>query len=93
AYQLTRSGNAEVLTEWLILTLGNGYEPAFASMEAFVTRMGRAKFLVPLYRKLCETPDGCARAMELYERAKPLYHPISVAAVDRVFEAARSADE
>jgi aminopeptidase N len=87
AYRLSGTGNAEVLTAWLTLTLGNGYAPAFASMDAFVTSMGRAKFLIPLYRKLCETPENCARAMELYERAKPGYHPVAITAVDRVFEA------
>ena len=89
AYQLSGTGNAEVLTAWLTLTLGTGYDPAFGSMEAFVTSMGRAKFLVPLYRKLCETTEGCAQANELYERAKPGYHPLSITAVDRVFEAAQ----
>ena len=89
AYGLTGTGNAELLTAWLTLTLGTGYEPAFDSMERFVTRMGRAKFLVPLYRKLCETTTGCDRASTIFERAKPGYHPMSVAAVDRVFEAAR----
>ena len=89
AYGLSETGNAELLTAWLTLTLGQGYAPAFGSMEAFVTSMGRAKFLIPLYRKLCETPAGCARAMELYERAKPGYHPVAITAVDRVFEAAR----
>jgi leukotriene-A4 hydrolase len=89
AYKLSETGNAEVLTEWLTLTLGSGYDPAFGSMETFVTGMGRAKFLIPLYRKLCETPEGCAQAMELYERAKPGYHPVAITAVDRVFEAAQ----
>ena len=92
AYQLSGTGNAEVLTAWLTLTLGSGYDPAFASTEAFVTSMGRAKFLIPLFRKLCETPDGCAQARELYERAKPAYHPVAITAVDRVFEAAQGDD-
>jgi hypothetical protein len=88
AYQLSGTGNAEVLTAWLTLTLGSGDDRAFGSMEAFVTSMGRAKFLRPLYRKLCETPDGCAQARKLYERAKPGYHPVAVTSVDQVFEAA-----
>jgi hypothetical protein len=88
AYQLSGTGNAEVLTAWLTLTLGSGYDLAFGSTEAFVTSMGRAKFLIPLFRKLCETPDGCVQAMELYEKAKPGYHPAAITAVDRVFEAA-----
>ncbi len=91
AYGLTDAGNAEVLTTWLVHTLGAGYEPAFASMEAFVTSMGRAKFLVPLYRALCETPKGCTRASELFDRARPSYHPVSVGAVERVFAAAQGA--
>ncbi len=91
AYKLTDAGNAEVLTTWLVHALGSGYEPAYPAMEAFVTRMGRAKFLVPLYRKLCETPEGCARASVLYERAKPAYHPVSITAVDNVLAAARGA--
>ena len=91
AYDLTGTGNAEVLTEWLQLTLSTGYEPAFASMERFVTGMGRAKFLIPLYGALCRTPDGCERARELFDRAKSGYHPVSITAVERVFETAREA--
>jgi len=93
AYGLTATGNAEILTQWLLVTLGLGYEPALASMDRFVTGMGRAKFLIPLYRKLCETPAGCETAREIYDRAKPGYHPVAVIAVDRVFEAAAGTGE
>ena len=50
--------------------------------------MGRRKFLQPLYEELAKTPGGNRRALAIYKQARPLYHPISVAAVDEVLKLA-----
>ena len=86
-YALTASGNSELLTAWLVWALKNDYAPAWDAADSFVNRMGRAKFLRPIYRTMCETAAGCDRAKSIYAAAKPGYHPVSVVSVDRVFEA------
>ena len=83
-FQLTRSGNAEIAHQWLLMSVRNEYEPAYPRLEEFLTSVGRRKFLKPLYGELSKTPRGRERARAIYKRARRSYHPISVATVDEI---------
>lgn len=82
AFNLTRSGNSEIAFQWLLMSIRNRYLPANARLEEFLLSVGRRKFIRPLYQELAKTPTGKARAMEIYRRARPTYHPIAVASID-----------
>ena len=62
AFQLSQNGNAEILSEWLRLSIRNGYQPAYPRVREFLTSQGRRKFLKPLYEELVRTPEGRERA-------------------------------
>ena len=82
AFQLTASGNAEILTAWFPHTLRAGYAPADAALEKFLHHVGRRKFLVVLYRALLASPDGPARARAIYAGARPNYHSVATGTLD-----------
>jgi leukotriene A-4 hydrolase/aminopeptidase len=82
AFNLTRSGNSEIAFQWLLMSIRNHYEPANARLEEFLLSVGRRKFIRPLYQELAKTPEGKARAFEIYRRARPTYHPIAVTSID-----------
>jgi leukotriene A-4 hydrolase/aminopeptidase len=84
AFHLTSSGNSEITNQWLLIAIASGYEPAYPKLEEFLTSMGRRKFLKPLYEALVKTPEGKARALAIYRKARPTYHPIAVATVDKI---------
>ena len=84
AFHLTDAGNSEITNQWLLLAIGSGYEAAYPRLERFLTSMGRRKFLKPLYEELVKTPEGKARALAIYRKARPTYHPIAVATVDKI---------
>ena len=85
ALGLTESRNAETLFAWLQLALANRYEPAVPAAERFLTAMGRAKFVVPLFKTLwAEDEWGRAIARPLYEKARPTYHSVTSGRVDEV---------
>jgi hypothetical protein len=84
AFGLTRRGNAEIAALWLQIAVRNRYRPAEPRLEAFLTSIGRRKFLMPLYRELIKTPEGKARAQAIYAKARPFYHPIAVESVDKL---------
>lgn len=84
AFGLTRSGNSEILHQWLLMAIAGGYDPAYPKVEEFLRSMGRRKFLKPLYEELVKTPEGKKRALAIYRRARPTYHPIAVATVDKI---------
>jgi aminopeptidase N len=83
-FALTHSGNAEILCGWLRLAIQCGYAPAEPALEEFLGSVGRRKFLEPLYKALCKTDAGRARANELYERFRPRYHAVSAKTLDEV---------
>jgi hypothetical protein len=84
AFALTKTGNAEVLFQWLLLAVQHGYEPAYPRLEGFLTEQGRRKFLKPLYEEMVKTPAGKERALAIYRKARPTYHPLSVDTVDAI---------
>lgn len=85
AFGLNDTGNSEVLFDWLALAVSNGYEPAGPSVESFLTRQGRGKFVRPLYRALMnQGPWGQALARRVYAQARPGYHAIVQSSVDRI---------
>jgi hypothetical protein len=84
AFNLTRSGNSEIAFQWLVMSIRNRYEPANKRLEEFLMTIGRRKFIKPLYEELAKTPEGKARALAIYQRARSSYHPIAVASVDEV---------
>ncbi|HEX9149610.1 MAG TPA: M1 family metallopeptidase [Thermoanaerobaculia bacterium] len=83
-FALTASGNSEITNQWLSIAIASGYEPAYPRLEEFLTSMGRRKFLKPLYEALVKTPEGKARALAIYRKARPTYHPIAAAMVDKI---------
>ena len=86
ALGLTKRTNAEVVFQWLLLSVRHGYEPAYARLEEFLTAQGRRKFLVPLYEAMLKTPAGKERAQRIYAKARATYHPIAVATVDALLQ-------
>lgn len=84
AFHITEKGNAEVEHVWLRLAIAHGYAPADARLRAYLLEIGRQKLILPLYQDLAKTPEGKARALDIYKAARPGYHPIAQAAVDKV---------
>ncbi|MCB2410880.1 M1 family metallopeptidase [Hymenobacter lucidus] len=82
AFGFTNSGNAEILSAWFPLALAAGYQPANAPVEQFLTKVGRRKFLVPIYKALLATPGGPEQARRIYARARPNYHSVATSTFD-----------
>ncbi|HAJ01921.1 MAG TPA: hypothetical protein DCL55_01550, partial [Brevundimonas sp.] len=58
---------------------------AVAPTEAFLTGMGRRKFVLPLFQTLWgEGEWGRDLARRIYAEARPLYHPVTSNSVDAV---------
>ncbi len=84
AFYLSATGNSEILFQWLRTAIANRYEPAFPALDRFLTSQGRRKFLKPLYEDLAATDWGRAMALDIYRRARPMYHPVAVGSIDEV---------
>ncbi len=86
-FQLMGRGNHEILVEWLTLAAAADYEPAFPRLREVLLRVGRMKYLRPLYGALGQHPRTRALARELFAAASPGYHGLSRRVVQSVLEA------
>lgn len=80
----TKSGNAEILTAWFVLSIKNQYKTPYLKMEVFLINTGRRKFLSPIYNELIKTEDGKELAKEIYRKARPNYHFVAVNTFDKL---------
>lgn len=84
AFDFTGSGNSELLAAWFLHAIQHRYEPAYPALERFLVRVGRRKFLTPLYTALAETEEGRKMAEEIYSKARPNYHYVSRQTIDEL---------
>jgi aminopeptidase N len=85
-FGFTRTHNCEVLCDWLVLAIRKRYLAADQRLAEFLNTVGRRKFLKPLYTELAKTPEGLARARAIYAQARPRYHAVSTATVDKLLD-------
>lgn len=83
-FRFTACGNAEIEADWYTLSVKNGYKTAFPAMAQFLQRVGRRKFLLPVYNALAATPEGLAEGKRIFALARPGYHAVSAASIDRI---------
>jgi len=82
-FGLTGTGNVEILYLWLVRAIETRYEPGIERLEDFLLEVGRNKFTRPLYEELAATDWGREWAIDVYQRAKPGYHPLTRQAAER----------
>jgi aminopeptidase N len=84
AFGFTKSGNSEIVAEWLSIAAVARYEPAYERLESFLLEVGRRKFLTPLYKAMLKSEDGKLQAKAIYAKARAGYHSISRDTLDKL---------
>ena len=82
----TQSGNAEIVTEWAVISIRNNYEAMNTRIESFLINTGRRKFLSPLYNELIKTEEGRKRAVKIYLKARLNYHFVATNTFDKLLK-------
>lgn len=85
AHNLNKVGNSEILFAWQMVAIRNTYKPALQSVEDFLSRMGRRKFLKPLYQALHDNPKTRDFGAKVYKKVRNTYHPISFNTIDKIY--------
>lgn len=76
AFRFTQSGNSELAAQWYVLAAQSHYTPAYPAIEAFLSKIGRQKFLEPIYGALMN--NGLQEmARHIYNTYRQNYHPIA----------------
>jgi aminopeptidase N len=87
AFDFSHSHNSEIEFAWLMLSVQHHYTPALPALRDFLVGQGRGKFCTPLYRALMQQPGwGPDLARRIYAEARPGYHEVTRAQVDKVMK-------
>ncbi len=86
AFELTATGNSEVLAAWLVQSVNHEYTPAYSRLETFLVNTGRRKFLSPIYGELVKTEAGKQLAKDIYAKARPNYHFVATNTIDEMLK-------
>ncbi len=87
-FKLTETPNGELAQRWFPLAERSGYFEARPAMAAFLKRVGRRKLIMPIYTALNGSADGQLFARAVFEEARAGYHPITIASVAGLLDAA-----
>lgn len=83
-YSISKYHNAEVKFRWCMLNLQSKNEAIFPEAVDFMTSIGRARYVAPLYRAMIRcSENGKTTALKAYEDNKGFYHPITRQSIER----------
>ncbi len=83
-YHFSDSGNAEIQAAWIELSIYNSHAiDIMDRIEAFLIKVGRRKFLEPIYKAFVERGQ-LEKAKEIYAKARPGYHAITKQTLDEL---------
>jgi hypothetical protein len=83
-FELSESGNSEILNSWLVIAATSGYEPAYPRIREFLGAYGRMKYLKPLFTALHKNDKSKALAKEIFAAHAGAYHPIARGGIERI---------
>jgi hypothetical protein len=83
AWQISATGNNEVLFAWLEQAIRSQYEISYPRLRQFLVEIGRRKFLTPLYRAMMESGQK-ELALDIYEEARANYHSVATGTMDEL---------
>lgn len=83
AFHFTKTGNSEIADLWFVMAINNNYEPAYPVIEEFLSKVGREKFLEPLYGAMMKSGKQ-DMAKRIYSKYKMNYHPLAQAHINKL---------
>lgn len=81
-FGFTKSNNSEIADLWYVLAISNSYTEAYAAVDEFLGRVGRRKFLSPLYDEMMATGKE-EMARDIYQKYRGNYHPLAQTTLDK----------
>jgi hypothetical protein len=81
SFHISKIGNSEVLFAWFMLSIQAKNEAVFADLATFLEKVGRRKFVAPLYEAM-ENNGYHVTALSIYAHCRGNYHAVTQNTVD-----------
>ncbi len=82
-FNFTHSSNAEIAFAWFIVAIENHYVAALPAIEKYLEKIGRGKFVRPLYSAL-KSSGFADKASDIYQKSRAGYHPSIINQLDKI---------
>ena len=79
-------GNSEIMMEWYTKALENNYTEINGEIEDFVTKVGRRKYLMPIYSAMNSSNPKLAES--IFNKVKHRYHAVSRNSIEELLKEA-----
>ncbi len=86
SFSLSKSGNSEIFYSWAKKCIASEYDEILPEVDSFLSRVGRRKFVLPLFEELIRKEKYMEFAEQLYKRNRDNYHSVTYLSVDKAFE-------
>lgn len=88
-YHFLESNNSEILASWLTNNIIVGNKVVNSRLEGFLCKVGRRKFLTPLYKALLQSGQK-DEALKIYRNCRSSYHSVSQSTLDELLGYSKS---
>jgi len=78
--------NAEIQFEWFMKSVSSNYANAYPYLESFLEKIGRRKFILPLYEALYKNVNTRGKALEWFKDYNKNYHAVSSNSIAEALE-------
>jgi aminopeptidase N len=83
-FNFTTRQNSEIAHDWLLISINNQYQVAYARLIDYLSNIGRVKLIKPLYEALMKNSELHNLAMNIYLKSRPGYHNIAIKQIDTI---------
>ena len=82
---LNKSQNAEIAFEWFVYCIKNNNIESIPFIEEYLMKIGRRKFVFPLFEEMVKQDAFKNRALEIFNKSKTNYHSVTKNSVEKLF--------
>lgn len=79
-------GNAEIMTDWFILGIKNNYGDLNTNIKMFLGKVGRRKYVLPIYETMLNNNKTKGLAIEIFEKNKKNYHSVTKNSIEALIK-------
>jgi aminopeptidase N len=85
-FGFNRTENAEIALDWFTLCINANYDGVLPDIERFLRKIGRRKFVLPLFEIMAQKQQYKNFAKTLFDSQKNYYHAVTKNSVEKLFE-------
>jgi aminopeptidase N len=83
-FSFKNCGNSEIMTDWFVLGIQNNYTELNPEIRKFLIKVGRRKYILPIYEELLRNEKTAKLAKSIFENSRKNYHAVSKNSIERL---------